>query len=96
MSAPVASHQRGPTTPKPSFRRIRENDGGLVHLDPPINLDQVTLCGITDWIGTLGCEEVTAPVTCIPCRSIADYCQSHRRMPARRTSALSSKERPHG
>lgn len=76
---------------KPSFPKIKEIENGMVHLEPPRQLDQVTLCGITDWIGREnGKIGITAAVTCNHCRLVADYCQAHRRMPKRRSPRVTS------
>lgn len=67
---------------KPSFTKVKEMENGMIHLEPPPGLDFVTLCGITDWIGVEpGKIGVPGAVTCNGCRAIANYCQSHRRMP---------------
>lgn len=76
---------------KQSFPRIFEPDERLVHLSPPLGMDQVTLCGKTDWIGVSRGTVTTKPVTCQPCRWIAEYCQDHRRLPKSR--AISAADR---
>lgn len=72
---------------KSSFERVKELDNGMVHLNGPPGMDQMTLCGITDWIRTKGGEPTTAPLTCQPCRWIANYCQSCRKLTAPRRTA---------
>lgn len=65
---------------KISFGRVREMETGLVHVDGAPGHDQVTLCGITDWLGCDPGKPTTAAVTCNPCRQIVDYCQGRRRL----------------
>lgn len=72
---------------KPSFERVKELDNGMVHIRARAGMDQMTLCGITDWLGTKGAEPTTGPLTCQPCRWIAEYCQSCRKLPAPRRAA---------
>lgn len=80
---------------KPSLPKIKEMENGMIHLEPPPGADQVTLCGLTDWLGgEKGKIGITAAVTCNPCRAIADYCQAHRRMPKPKRAALSTTGEP--
>lgn len=75
-------------SPKPAFAMVRELETKMVHIKPPPMLDQVTLCGMTDWLGTdhkgrpRGGEDVKrGPVTCQGCRWIANFCQAHKGLP---------------
>lgn len=60
-----------------------ETDTGIVHIDAPPGLDQVTLCGLTDWLGSKGGigHPSKKKVTCWHCRQMATFCQQHRKMP---------------
>jgi hypothetical protein len=80
---------------KPSFPKIKEMKNGMIHLEPPRGADQVTLCGITDWLGDEpGKIGIASAVTCNSCRAIAEYCQAHRRMPKPKRRALSTIGQP--
>lgn len=64
---------------KPLLPRVTEPDEDLVHFAPPIGLDQVTMCGKTDWISDKQQgEETTDPVTCWHCQVIADHFKRYR------------------
>lgn len=65
---------------KKSFRRIFEPDENLVHAEAPAGLDQVTLCGITDWLQAKGRGYATKkPIDCWHCLQIIRYCQGHQK-----------------
>lgn len=80
---------------KQSFIRIYEPSEKQVHIDAPGGLDCVTLCGKTDWLGEERGYETNKPVTCWHCQRIAAFCQSHRRLTAKRakSSTLTRPER---
>jgi hypothetical protein len=59
--------------------RVTEPDENLVHFCAPFGMDQITLCGLTDWLQSKKRGRPTrAPVTCQPCRWIVDYVGQHR------------------
>ena len=65
--------------PKPLLPRVTEPDEGLVHFQAPAGLDQVTMCGKTDWLlDRQRGEETTDPVTCWNCQVIADHFKRYR------------------
>ena len=58
--------------------RITEPDEGLVHYKAWASADQVTLCGLTDFIGHKKRGAATkAKVTCISCKQIVEYIRDH-------------------
>jgi hypothetical protein len=63
---------------KPALTRITEPDEGLVHYQAPPGMDQVTLCGLTDFIHAKRRGAATwKSVTCQPCRCIVNYIHDH-------------------
>lgn len=62
-------------------------DGYGVHIASPPGLDQVTLCGQTDYLleKVKGKPVDHGPVTCWACRQIAAFCHEHK--PLRRRNA---------
>jgi hypothetical protein len=54
--------------------RIYEPDEGITHYGPPSGLDQVTLCGVPDWLGgrTPGVR-TDRPANCVTCMHIVKY-----------------------
>jgi hypothetical protein len=65
---------------KPVLPRITEPAEGpdMVHYASPWGMDQVTLCGKTDFIGEPEGTPTRKAVTCQPCRWIVDYIRAHR------------------
>lgn len=61
--------------PGKKLARVTEPDEKLVHYDSVGTLDQVTLCGLTDWIGRTQGKPTTDPVTCKPCKQIVKFVQ---------------------
>lgn len=57
--------------------RVTEPDEGLVHFQPVPWTDQVTLCGLSDWIGITMGKPTTKPVTCRMCQGIQRYIHEH-------------------
>lgn len=58
--------------------RITEPDENLVHFQPPLGMDQVTLCGLTDFLKAKKAGKPTrAAVTCQPCRWIVQWIGEH-------------------
>lgn len=55
-------------------QRIYEPDEGKTHYGPPPGLDQVTLCGVPDWLGgrTHG-EDTRRQVNCFSCQQIVKF-----------------------
>ena len=64
---------------KYSLDKIYEPDEGIVHYGPPFGLDQVTLCGRTDWIGNTEGEPTDKPVTCWACKRYVAHIHEHRK-----------------
>ncbi len=65
---------------KPNLEKITEPDEGLVHYCPPFGFDQVTLCGLTDFICAEESGEPTdKPVNCKMCKGIVAYIHQHRK-----------------
>lgn len=63
---------------KPKMPRVTEPDENLVHYQPDDLSGNVTLCGLTDFIGHDNAgEETTKPVTCSACKSIKAWCDKH-------------------
>lgn len=58
--------------------KVLEPDENKVHYTAPIGLDQVTLCGKSDWIGDAPGEPTTAPVDCWHCQQIVTFVKGHR------------------
>jgi len=63
---------------KKPLPRVTEPDENKVHYASPSGLDQVTLCGLTDWIGHTVGEDTTEPVNCYPCKNIARHFKKYR------------------
>jgi len=63
---------------KPQMNRIIEPSTGKVHYEPDALSGNVTLCGITDFIGVAPGEPTEAPVTCAACVSVFKWCNKHR------------------
>ncbi|WP_122530944.1 hypothetical protein [Pseudomonas viridiflava] len=62
---------------KESVPKVYEPDEGKTHYGPPPGLDQVTLCGIPDWLGGRTPGQPTAKmVNCFGCKQIVDFVQS--------------------
>lgn len=61
---------------QPNAERIYEPDEGKTHYGPPLGLDQVTLCGVPDWIGRKRGETTDRPVDCFSCMQIVKYVKS--------------------
>lgn len=61
------------------FPLICEPDEGYIHYAPPPGMDQVTLCGITDWIHAKvkGHPVSSGKVNCNPCKWIVAWCQEN-------------------
>lgn len=62
---------------KKPLPRITEPDKGLVHFEPPLGADAVTLCGLTDFIGVTSGEPTNEPVNCNLCRWIVEHIHKH-------------------
>ena len=64
---------------KRPLNKVYEPDEDVTHIVGPPGLDQVTLCGKTDWLGqTTGDYETEKPVDCIPCEAHFKFCNSGR------------------
>lgn len=62
---------------KRSLKKVYEPDEGKTHITSPPGLDQVTLCGITDWLtSTSGDYGTDNPVDCWHCEQIFKFCNS--------------------
>lgn len=59
-------------------KRIYEPDEGIVHIAETGCLDQVTLCGITDWLGCKKGVPTDADVTCKHCLELVRIVRSFR------------------
>lgn len=58
--------------------RITEPDEDLVHYAAPGITGNVTLCGLTDFIGHRKRGKATsAAATCLPCKGIVEYVLTH-------------------
>jgi hypothetical protein len=59
--------------------RIYEPDEATTHYGPPFGLDQVTLCGVPDWLGgrTPG-EPTNRIVNCLSCLQIVKHVKATR------------------
>ena len=57
--------------------RVLEGETGLVHYEAPLGMDCVTLCHISDWLGTSQGVPTDEAVTCQPCGWIMKFCHSH-------------------
>ena len=64
---------------KTSLERIYEPAEGRTHFSPPGGLDQVTLCGKTDWIGEEKGRITRKPITCRACQHIVEMIQAARK-----------------
>ena len=64
---------------KDNLLKVIEPDEGEVHFAPPFGLDQVTLCGITDWLDVTPGEYTEKPVTCIHCKRLVAHIHAHRK-----------------
>lgn len=64
---------------KYNLEKVTEPDEGMVHFSPPPGLDQVTLCGLTDWIDITMGEETDKPVNCNMCKRIVGHIHQHRK-----------------
>lgn len=63
---------------KPKMPRVTEPDANLVHYQPDNLSGNVTLCGLTDFIGHgKAGEETDKPVSCRACSSIKAWCDKH-------------------
>ena len=56
--------------------RVYEPDEDLVHIADSGFLDQVTLCGLTDWLGRTPGEPTDKPITCKHCLEIVRVVRS--------------------
>lgn len=65
---------------KSGIPRVYEPGEDTVHIAPPPRADQVTLCGLTDWIGVEPGVKTDKPLTCRACRDIIQFCQSLPRL----------------
>lgn len=64
---------------KSKAAHIYEPDEAITHYGPPPGLDQVTLCGVPDWLGGRTPGEVTQrPVDCFGCQQIVKFVQSSK------------------
>lgn len=61
--------------------RVYEPDEKQVHYVPPDGLDQVTMCGLTDWIGATQGWETSEPLTCRSCAAFAAHFQRYLHKP---------------
>ena len=59
--------------------KVTEPDENLVHFCAPPGMDQVTLCGLTDWIGTTKGDRTEEDVTCNSCRTIVGHIHRHKK-----------------
>ena len=64
---------------KPALQRVMEVEEKLVHFGSPGTADQVTLCGLTDWIGATKGVPTTKPVTCRACKNLVRHIHAHRK-----------------
>ena len=64
---------------KHSLDKIIDPDLGKVHFRAPYGLDQVTMCGITDWLEGPDGVETDEPVTCWACKRMVGHIHSHRK-----------------
>ncbi len=64
---------------KPKLPLICEPDEGYIHYAPPVGMDQVTLCGITDWIHAKkkGYPVESGVMNCNACKWIVDFVNQH-------------------
>lgn len=62
---------------KPKMERVTEPSTGHVHYESDPLSGNVTLCGLTDWIGVTPGEPTRAPLTCKQCESIFNWCNQH-------------------
>lgn len=65
---------------KKPMGRLLEVETGIVHYESAPRMDAVTLCQISDWLGTQGARDMEpdCPVTCQSCRWIFEYCNRFR------------------
>ncbi|WP_342051284.1 MULTISPECIES: hypothetical protein [unclassified Cupriavidus] len=63
---------------KPKIGRVTEPGEGEVHGEPDALSGNVTLCGLSDFIGAKVGESTNVPVTCAACISIFEWCNKHR------------------
>jgi len=63
---------------KPKMPCITEPDEDLVHYESESLMGNVTLCGITDFLGSTSGEYTDESVTCSACQAIFKFCNSHR------------------
>jgi hypothetical protein len=62
----------------PKLGRITEPDENLVHFVAPPHMGNVTLCGLTDFIGHKKKGGPTRKaVNCVPCKAIVRYIYDH-------------------
>jgi hypothetical protein len=62
----------------PPLPKITEPDENIVHYTAPNITGNVTLCGLTDFIGHKKPGKATkAAVTCHPCQAIVKYIHDH-------------------
>lgn len=53
--------------------RVYEPDEKITHYASPVGLDQVTICGITDWMGKARGKPTKRALTCFACTRIAAF-----------------------
>lgn len=70
-----------------SAQKVFEPDENKVHYGPPDGMDQVTLCGLSDFIGTSKGVETDAEVDCWACRQIVSHVKGRRFAPSHEGSA---------
>jgi hypothetical protein len=58
--------------------KVTEPDEGIVHYSAPANMDQVTLCGLTDWLEITPGVETEETVTCNSCLWIVDHFRRYK------------------
>lgn len=58
-------------------KKIYEPDEGITHYDSPLGLDQVTLCGVPDWIGRGRGVVTEKPVSCNSCLALVQFVQDN-------------------
>lgn len=63
---------------KPDMPRITEPSEGVVHYEGAPLIGNVTLCGLTNFIGVQSGKRTQEPVTCSACKSVFDWCNTHR------------------
>ncbi|MBN3729453.1 hypothetical protein [Burkholderia sp. Tr-20390] len=62
---------------KPDMPRITEPSTGDVHYEGAPFIGSITLCGLNDFIGVQAGEHTQEPVTCVACKAVFDWCNTH-------------------